>query len=75
MADPKHPTNKEWELYDPLEHTPPTGSSLLVITEGGTLTVGPWRSSYLAWGYKPTIPQSVKDRQTEELNRKRRLGL
>ena len=63
MSDPRHPTNKTWVLFDPLVEEPPnTGEILLCINEGGVLIQSQWRDGYLAWGYKPTIPQSVKDR-------------
>lgn len=62
MNDPKHPTNEEWELFDPQLCPPPMGVSLLIINEGGVLTVSPWYKGALAWGYKPKIPQTVKDR-------------
>lgn len=62
MADPKHPTNAEWELFDPLEYEPPRGVSLLLINEGGVLVIGQWYEGALAWGYKPGIPETVKKR-------------
>lgn len=65
MADPMHPTNGEWELFDPLEYPPPRAASLLLINEGGVLTIGPWYDGCLAWGYKPKIPASVKQRQSD----------
>ena len=66
MSDPKHPTNKKWELSDPEIHTPPKGKSLLLLNEGETLIIGTWYTGALAWGYKPTIPQSVKDRLNKQ---------
>jgi len=68
MADPLHPTNSEWELFDPKLHKPPVGCSLLVINEGGVLVISPWYEGALAWGYKPGIPQSVKDRLIRKYN-------
>ncbi len=63
MSDPKHPTNSNWELFDPEIHPPPNnGESLLVINEGGVLKVSPWYKGALAWGYKPIIPKTVKDK-------------
>jgi hypothetical protein len=62
MSDPKHPTNHSWELFDPTLHTPPKGVNLLLINEGGVLITGTWYAGALAWGYKPTIPASVKAR-------------
>lgn len=62
MSDPKHPTNQSWELFDPHLHPPPKGKSLLLINEGGVLIIGTWYAGALAWGYKPTIPQTVKER-------------
>lgn len=64
MADPLHPTNEEWELFDPLVNPPPLGVSLLVITEGGVLIISNWYNGAIAWGYKPKIPKSVKERQS-----------
>ena len=68
MSDPKHPTNRAWELFDPHLHAPPKGKSLLLINEGGTLTIGTWYAGALAWGYKPTIPASVKARMQRPLS-------
>lgn len=64
MSDPLHPTNQGWELFDPLIKPPPAGVNLLLINDGGVLIVGPWYRGAQAWGYKPSIPQSVKDRHT-----------
>jgi len=70
MSDPLHPTNKRWEMFDPEIDPPPTnGEHLLCITEGGTLHTGPWRDTFLAWAYKPVIPQSVKDRMDAKYKR------
>ena len=62
MSDPKHPTNGEWELFDPQIYEPPTGVNLLLVNEGGVLIQGPWYKGALAWGYKPVLPKSVKDK-------------
>lgn len=62
MADPKHPVNHKWELFDPLVMEPPRGVQLLLINAGGVLILGPWHPGCLAWGYKPGIPKSVKER-------------
>lgn len=62
MPDPIHPTNQDWELFDPEIHPPPKGRSLLLINKGGVLMVGQWDPNCIAWGYKPRIPQSVKDK-------------
>ncbi len=62
MSDPKHPTNQRWELFDPASNPPPSGVSLLLINNGGVLIIGNWYTGALAWGYKPTIPQTVKTR-------------
>ena len=63
MADPKHPTNPEWVMKDPLIDPPPRGDrQLLLINEGGVLITGPWDDRCLAWAYKPVIPDSVKKR-------------
>lgn len=63
MSDHIHPTNPTWELFDPLVHEPPRGVNLLLINEGGVLIVGPWYAGAQAWGFKPRVPQSVKDRR------------
>lgn len=63
MSDPLHPTAQVTELFDPAVHTPPRGVNLLLINEGGCLIVGPWYEGAKAWGYKPRVPQSVKDKQ------------
>lgn len=65
MSDPKHPTNQSWELFDPKLHPPPKGKSLLLINEGGVLIIGTWYDGALAWGYNPTIPDSVKQRKNK----------
>ena len=62
MSDPKHPTNQTWKLFDPAIYPPPKGVSLLLINNGGVLIVGQWYEGALAWGYKPSIPQTVKDK-------------
>lgn len=63
MADPKHPTNPDWVMEDPLLNPPPRGGQeLLLINAGGVLIKGPWDDSCLAWCYKPVIPLSVKQR-------------
>lgn len=62
MSDPKHPTNPQWVMFDPLQKTPPKGENLLVLTCGGVLVPGPWHEGALAWCYKPVIPNSVKER-------------
>lgn len=61
-----HPTNGEWELYDPLVHPPPRGVSLLLINPGGVLQIGQWYEGALAWGKKPRIPATVKSRLTQK---------
>lgn len=69
MPDPKHPTNPDWELFDPLVVPPPLGKDLLILNEGCTLKVGRWYEGALAWGYKPVIPDSVKARVMERYRR------
>lgn len=71
MSDPKHPTNGEWELFDPLIKAPPLGANLLLINEGGTLIVGPWYQGAQAWGFKPKLPASVKQRIRERLQKQK----
>jgi hypothetical protein len=61
-----HPTNGEWELFDPLVHPPPVGASLLVINPGGVLTISQWYEGALAWGRKPKVPATVKARLTQQ---------
>lgn len=63
MSDPKHPTQPQTTLFDPDVDPPPRGVNLLLVNEGGVLIVGPWYPGAQAWGYKPRIPQSVKDKQ------------
>jgi hypothetical protein len=72
MADPKHPTNDAWSLFDPLERPAPRGASLLLINEGGSLIIGTWHAGCLAWGFKPRIPDAVKARETARLLEKSR---
>ncbi len=67
MSDPKHPTNQHWELFDPAINPPPKGVSLLLINNGGVLIIGQWYDGALAWGYKPSIPQTVKNRTNKHL--------
>ena len=64
MSDPKHPTNGEWELFDPMTREAPRGAELLILNEGGVLILCPWYDGAMAWGFKPKIPQSVKDRMS-----------
>jgi len=56
------------ELFDPLIHPPPQGTTLLVINPGGVLTKSTWYDGAMAWGYLPKIPQSVKDRHSPKRN-------
>jgi hypothetical protein len=51
------------ELLDPLIHTPPRGVQLLVVTRGGIVIKAPWAPDFIAWGYLPKIPESVKLRE------------
>ena len=67
MADPKHPTNSAWSLFDPEIYPAPRGASLLLINEGGSLIIGTWHDGCLAWGFKPRVPASVKVRETAKL--------
>lgn len=62
MSDPLHPTNEEWEMFDPEVCKPPLGVNLILLNEGGTLIVGPWYQGAQAWAYKPKVPASVKAR-------------
>jgi hypothetical protein len=62
MDDLTHPTNKDWQLFDPKINPPPKDKSLLVINEGGVLIISMWYEGALAWGFKPKIPKSVKER-------------
>lgn len=66
MTDNIHPTNREWSLFDPDVHPPPSGVNLLLINEGGVLIQGHWYSGALAWGFKPIIPATVKARLTQK---------
>jgi len=56
------PTNKDWVLFDPHTNPPPLNVDLLVVTSGGILTTGPWRDDHIAWGLRPVLPPSVKER-------------
>lgn len=56
----KPPTAPVTELFDPLEHKPPKGVVLLVITEGNVLIKSQWFDGARAWGFLPQIPMSVK---------------
>jgi len=67
MSDPKHPTNRDWVLNDPLIDQAPAGVSLMLINAGGSLVIGLWTDDCLAWGKKPIIPASVKARQSEKM--------
>lgn len=63
MTDLRHPTAPVTELFDPLIYPPPrNGEQLLLINRGGVLIIGPWHDGFLAWGFKPRIPDSVKAR-------------
>lgn len=62
MSDPKYPTNKAWEMFDPEVDIPPSGVSLLVLSEGGILLKQPWYHGARAWAYLPVVPKSVKER-------------
>lgn len=75
LTDPKHPTNPEWIMFDPLVKAPPTGVELLVLTEGGVLVKSPWRPEYKAWAFKPKVPDSVKSRMDAEFRARSHLGV
>ena len=64
MTEITHPTNPDWTLFDPEERKPDKeGEVLLLVTKGGVLVTGFWNDTdYIAWGYKPKIPESVKRR-------------
>lgn len=53
------------KLQDPLSNPPPANVDLVVVTAGGRLTTGPWREDYIAWGYYPQLPATVKQRMRE----------
>lgn len=69
MPENLHPTAQVTELYDPEIHPPPRNKHLLLINPGGVLIIGFWFDGCLAWGFKPRIPQSVKDRNVKRLER------
>jgi len=69
MLDNPHPTNPEWVLYDPLEKPAPRGCNLVLINEHGVLILGQWYEGALAWGFKPKIPDSVKLRVSQRLQK------
>ena len=71
MSDFLHPTNQQWELFDPLLHPPPRGVSLILINEGGVMITGQWYQGAIAWGMKPKIPATVKARLTEKQKQQR----
>jgi len=56
-------------MFDPEEHTPPIGVTLLVLNEGGCLIPSQWYQGAQAWCYKPTVPDSVKDRMSQRYKR------
>ena len=49
----------EAEMLDPVEHRPPTGVQLLLITIGGTLVQGHWTDDgrYTHWCPLPRVPK------------------
>lgn len=68
MADPRHPTARVTELFDPVLNPPPrNGEHLLLINPGGVLIIGPWSEGCMAWGYKPQIPETVKARMCQKV--------
>jgi len=62
MTEYKRPTAQATELFDPLLEPAPLNVSLLLVSPGGVLIEGPWFDGCIAWGYRPKLPQSVKDR-------------
>lgn len=62
MADPLHPTNKEWvcfDLYDSRDPRPPRGVNLLMLNEGGTLIPGHFYKGVRYWAFKPVVPKEL----------------
>lgn len=74
MSDPAHPTNPEWVLEDPLIKPAPLGVNLILVNEGGSLITGHWYEGAIAWGYKPKVPETVKARLTQKLQKQRELN-
>lgn len=63
--DVRHPTNKDWFLFDVLnpEHPrPPRNCSLLLINPGGSLIIGSYQPWVRYWGFKPRIPKTEDPR-------------
>lgn len=62
----EHATSSELMFRDPVEHQPPLGQSMILLTPGGTMTVGQWDPRVaVAWAPKPKIPSSIKARLAE----------
>lgn len=62
-------TAKFTSLTDAHISPPASGSAVFVLTHGGKLVETTWKSDTIlwadAWAEYPTVPQSVKDRQSQ----------
>lgn len=74
MSDPKYPTNGEWVLEDPLIKPAPKGVNLILVNEGGSLITGQWYEGAIAWGFRPKVPETVKARLTQKLQKQREIN-
>lgn len=74
MSDPRHPTNAEWVLEDPVLNPAPKGVILILVNEGGSLITGQWYEGAIAWGFKPKVPETVKARLTQKLQQQREIN-
>ena len=48
---------------DPLEHVPPRGTRMLLLTRWGVAVIGEWvDDGYAAWAPLPKVPRAIKAR-------------
>ena len=41
---------------------PPSGSKLLLLTNGGIAVIGNWGPGFVAWAPLPKVPPSIKEK-------------
>jgi hypothetical protein len=50
------------EFLSPVEHPPPAGQKIILLTDTGTAVIGHWSAAgYRGWFPLPRIPEGMKD--------------
>jgi hypothetical protein len=56
-----------WKL--PSDEQPPRSKKLLLLSPGGVVVIGHWADWAVAWAPLPKIPQPIKDKLYERLEK------